>query len=138
MEEIKQKLQEEKKQILMELQTQRAFNQDDFRKDVGDEVDSSVNEQARELSLLMRDRNRDRLEAIEEAIQRMQTGDYGFCEECGDPIPKRRLIAMPLARMCVNCQQDQERANTALSATSSTMYLNSLPYNKPGTFPLSY
>jgi|TARA_B100000809_G_scaffold202825_1_gene203737 DnaK suppressor protein len=127
MEEIKQKLQEEKKQILMELQTQRAFNQDDFRKDVGDEVDSSVNEQARELSLLMRDRNRDRLEAIEEAIQRMQTGDYGFCEECGDPIPKRRLIAMPLARMCVNCQQDQERANTALSATSSTMYLNSLP-----------
>ena len=127
MEKIKQKLQEEKKQILMELQTQRAFNQDDFRKDVGDEVDSSVNEQARELSLLMRDRNRDRLEAIEEAIQRMQTGDYGFCEECGDPIPKRRLIAMPLARMCVNCQQDQERANTALSATSSTMYLNSLP-----------
>ena len=126
MEEIKQKLQEEKKQILMELQTQRAFNQDDFRKDVGDEVDSSVNEQARELSLLMRDRNRDRLEAIEEAIQRMQTGDYGFCEECGDPIPKRRLIAMPLARMCVNCQQDQERANTALGATSSTMYLNSL------------
>ena len=127
MEEIKQKLQEEKKQILMELQTQRAFNQDDFRKDVGDEVDSSVNEQARELSLLMRDRNRDRLEAIEEAIQRMQTGDYCFCEECGDPIPKRRLIAMPLARMCVNCQQDQERANTALGATSSTMYLNSLP-----------
>lgn len=127
MEEIKQKLQEEKKQILMELQTQRAFNQDDFRKDVGDEVDSSVNEQARELSLLMRDRNRDRLEAIEEAIQRIQTGDYGFCDECGDPIPKRRLIAMPLARMCVNCQQDQERANTALSATSSTMYLNSLP-----------
>ncbi|MAU07166.1 MAG: hypothetical protein CL919_04745 [Deltaproteobacteria bacterium] len=127
MEEIKQKLQEEKKQILMELQTQRAFNQDDSRKDVGDEVDSSVNEQARELSLLMRDRNRERLEAIEEAIQRMQTGDYGFCEECGDPIPKRRLIAMPLARMCVNCQQDQERANTALGATSSTMYLNSLP-----------
>ena len=127
MEEIKQKLQEEKKQILMELQTQRAFNQDDSRKDVGDEVDSSVNEQARELSLLMRDRNRERLEAIEEAIQRMQTGDYGFCEECGDPIPKRRLIAMPLARMCVNCQQDQERANIALSATSSTMHLNSLP-----------
>ena len=127
MEEIKQKLQEEKKQILMELQTQRAFNQDDSRKDVGDEVDSSVNEQARELSLLMRDRNRDRLEAIEEAIQRMQTGDYGYCEECGDSIPKRRLMAMPLARMCVNCQQDQERANTALGATSSTMYLNSLP-----------
>ena len=127
MEKIKQKLQEEKKQILMELQTQRAFNQDDSRKDVGDEVDSSENEQERELSLLMRDRGRDRLEAIEEAIQRMQAGDYGFCEECGDPIPKRRLIAMPLARMCVNCQQDQEQANTALSATSSTMHLNSLP-----------
>ena len=127
MEDIKQKLQEEKEQILVELQTQRAFNQDDSRKDVGDEVDSSVNEQERELSLLMRDRGRDRLEAIEEAIQRMQAGDYGFCEECGDPIPKRPLIAMPLARMCVNCQQDQERANIALSATSSTMYLNSLP-----------
>ena len=127
MEDIKQKLQEEKEQILAELRAQAASSKDNSRKDVGDEVDSSVDEQERELSLLLRDRDRDRLESIEEAIQRMQTGDYGYCEECGDSIPKKRLMAMPLARMCVNCQQDQERATVALSATSSTMYLNSLP-----------
>ena len=127
MEDIKQKLQEEKEQILAELRAQAASSKDNSRKDVGDEVDSSVDEQERELSLLLRDRDRDRLESIEEAIQRMQTGDYGYCEECGDSIPKKRLMAMPLARMCVNCQQDQERATVALSATSSTIYLNSLP-----------
>lgn len=127
MEDIKQKLQEEKEQILAELRAQAASSKDNSRKDVGDEVDSSVDEQERELSLLLRDRDRDRLESIEEAIQRMQTGDYGYCEECGDSIPKKRLMAMPLARMCVNCQQDQERATIALSATSSTIYLNSLP-----------
>ena len=127
MEDIKQKLQEEKEQILAELRAQAASSKDNSRKDVGDEVDSSVDEQERELSLLLRDRDRDRLESIEEAIQRMQTGDYGYCEECGDSIPKKRLMAMPLARMCVNCQQDQERATVALSATSSTVYLNSLP-----------
>ena len=127
MEDIKQKLQEEKEQILAELRAQAVSSKDNSRKDVGDEVDSSVDEQERELSLLLRDRDRDRLESIEEAIQRMQTGDYGYCEECGDSIPKKRLMAMPLARMCVNCQQDQERATVALSATSSTMYLNSLP-----------
>ena len=127
MEDIKQKLQEEKEQILAELRAQAASSKDNSRKDVGDEVDSSVDEQERELSLLLRDRDRDRLESIEEAIQRMQAGDYGYCEECGDSIPKRRLMAMPLARMCVNCQQDQERATVALSATSSTIYLNSLP-----------
>ena len=127
MEDIKQKLQEEKEQILAELRAQAASSKDNSRKDVGDEVDSSVDEQERELSLLLRDRDRDRLESIEEAIQRMQTGDYGYCEECGDSIPQKRLMAMPLARMCVNCQQDQERATVALSATSSTIYLNSLP-----------
>ena len=127
MEDIKQKLQEEKEQILAELRAHTASSKDDSHKDVGDEVDSSVDEQERELSLLLRDRDRDRLESIEEAIQRMQTGDYGYCEECGDSIPKKRLMAMPLARMCVNCQQDQERATVALSATSSTIYLNSLP-----------
>jgi DnaK suppressor protein len=40
---------------------------------------------------------------LEEALRRLDTGTYGVCESCGDPIPPERLEARPTARMCVGC-----------------------------------
>ena len=48
-------------------------------------------------------------EAIEEALQRIKTGEYGFCDECGDQIDQKRLMVMPLAQLCITCQQNEER-----------------------------
>lgn len=48
------------------------------------------------------------LEQIESALERIEDGDYGQCEECGARIPKTRLNALPYATMCVKCASRQE------------------------------
>ncbi len=48
--------------------------------------------------------------AIEAALGRIQTGDYGICECCGEPIRPKRLNAIPWAALCVPCQSHQEAA----------------------------
>lgn len=46
---------------------------------------------------------RERLAAVEEALQRIDQGTYGICAVCGNPIPEARLEARPLAVRCVKC-----------------------------------
>lgn len=45
------------------------------------------------------------LKQVEEALDRMQSGDYGICLACEEPIPPKRLNALPWARYCVPCQE---------------------------------
>lgn len=48
------------------------------------------------------------LAQIEQALERVEEGSYGVCEECGVKIPKARLNAIPYAAMCVKCAQKLE------------------------------
>lgn len=45
------------------------------------------------------------LRLIEEALDRVDSGDYGICLGCDDPIPEKRLLAIPWARYCIPCQE---------------------------------
>ena len=108
MEEIRKILLEEKEKIGVEIKSKQ-LNLSEIERDVGDEVDNSMVEQERELNLLLQDREKQHLEAIEEALQRIETGEYGFCDECGDQIDQKRLMVMPLAQLCITCQQNEER-----------------------------
>src|SRR5689334_23685962 len=47
------------------------------------------------------------LRLIEEALDRIEAGDYGICLGCEEPIPAKRLQAVPWAKFCVQCQQSQ-------------------------------
>ena len=47
---------------------------------------------------------------IEAALERIEDGDYGLCEECGTRIPKMRLNALPYAAMCVKCASHLEES----------------------------
>ena len=73
MEDILKLLLEEKKNIELEHRS-RYEESSEIDRDVGDEVDFSVVEQERELNLLLKDREKVHLEAIEEALQRIETG----------------------------------------------------------------
>src|SRR5574340_1356559 len=64
----------------------------------GDIYDQASSERDRELDLLLGDREREKLKNIEEALLRIQDGEYGICEECEEEIPLGRLKAMPFAR----------------------------------------
>ncbi|HIJ82553.1 MAG TPA: TraR/DksA family transcriptional regulator [Desulfuromonadales bacterium] len=75
----------------------------------GDIYDQASSERDRELGLLLGDREREKLHNIEEALLRINDGDYGICEECDEDIPRGRLKAMPFTRHCVKCKSDLEK-----------------------------
>jgi DnaK suppressor protein len=79
-------------------------------KDVAsDEIDVACNEINYALELRTRDRERKLLNKIDQALQRLDEGTYGYCEETGDPISLRRLIARPIATFSVEAQEKHER-----------------------------
>jgi DnaK suppressor protein len=77
--------------------------------DIGDLVDQAGDERDRELSLLLSGRDKEKLLAINEALEKLGEGTYGICEECGDRIGTGRLKVMPLAKFCVSCQAKLEK-----------------------------
>lgn len=62
----------------------------------------------REFTLSLVGAENDALEQIEGALERIEDGSYGRCEECGGKIPKSRLEAIPYAALCVRCAADLE------------------------------
>lgn len=61
------------------------------------------------LELRTRDRERKLIQKIDEALQRIKDGTYGFCEETGDPISLSRLEARPIATLSIEAQEMHER-----------------------------
>ena len=121
MEEIKRLLLEEKAALLENIR-EKTGNQNKLQNDIGDAIDSSVEEQDRELDLLLQDRDQARLKGIENALQRIASDDFGYCDECGENISKKRLLAVPLTSMCINCQSIEERNRLAQNAFSRADY----------------
>jgi DnaK suppressor protein len=74
-----------------------------------DEADAAVSTDMRERALWLLHGHREKLELIEQALQRLTDGSYGRCEKCGEPINPERLEALPYATQCIRCQQQAER-----------------------------
>lgn len=79
------------------------------RPDPGDRAEIAEAEAANWLGDAMRDHQRSQLADIAAARSRMDSGCYGQCMACGEPIPYERLEAYPTAKRCAACQRDHER-----------------------------
>jgi RNA polymerase-binding protein DksA len=77
--------------------------------DIGDEGDRADNEATNEVTILISARDKEKLLAIEGALEKIQEGTYGECGECGDEIGGGRQKVMPLAQLCVTCQSKIEK-----------------------------
>jgi DnaK suppressor protein len=75
----------------------------------GDIYDQASSERDRELGLLLGDREREKLRNIDEALLKIEEGEFGICEECEEEIPLGRLKVVPFARFCVKCKSDLEK-----------------------------
>jgi DnaK suppressor protein len=69
-----------------------------------DPNDRASQETDMSLELRSRDRERKLIKKIDEAIERINTGDYGYCEVCGVEIGVERLEARPTAELCIDCK----------------------------------
>ena len=74
-----------------------------------DMADRASLESDRALELRTRDRQRKLISKIDEALERLEAGEYGYCEETGDPISLGRLEARPIATLSVEAQERHER-----------------------------
>lgn len=109
---LERELEDAKSEINEIDQQVRSFNSADQDSSYG--VDNHLGDQAdvvyeQERLLSVRDRLADRKVLIEQALRRMDRGEYGYCENCGQPIAPDRLEALPFATLCIRCQEDRDR-----------------------------
>ena len=109
LEGFRQKLRERREQILDLYESDVRAGQASTDEGTEDIVDRANNSYNRELMFSLSDAERTQLLAVEAALQRVEDGTFGTCANCGDPIPRQRLDAVPWARYCVDCQEKVEQ-----------------------------
>ena len=62
-----------------------------------------------EFMLRIKDRESRLINKIRDALQRIEDGDFGYCEACGEPISMKRLMARPVATQCIACKTEREK-----------------------------
>lgn len=77
--------------------------------DLADEVDLASSETGQTLNLRLRDRELVLLKKIDKTLQKIEEGDFGVCERCGEEIGFKRLEARPVTDLCIRCKEEQER-----------------------------
>jgi DnaK suppressor protein len=102
-------LQEMKRSLMREMQG-RVKGETEGVKDEGrDTYDLASDERDREINFILNDREREKLVAIDEALQRIKEKSYGICESCEGEIQLGRLKVLPFTRLCVKCQEENEK-----------------------------
>ncbi|MFO7784143.1 MAG: TraR/DksA family transcriptional regulator [Thermodesulfobacteriota bacterium] len=90
----------------------RDWNQRPGKEDPADEVDGALHETSTHNHYSLMERKVRELRKIDDLLHRMRNDEeFGLCEECGDPIPIKRLMILPDATFCVPCQCRLERRN---------------------------
>ena len=111
--EVRNRLLDRKKRLWLEVKDQLKNNIGDGYQEMlataRDEEDQATVSLMAETNLTLLGPKRQELEAIEEALQRLENGNYGFCEVCGQPIEPRRLEIMPETPLCRECMSQREK-----------------------------
>ena len=103
----KNELLKESSQTLNNLQ-----NENEAKPDITDRASEEID---RSFELRTRDRERKLINKIDAALQRIEDGSYGYCDETGDPISIKRLEARPVATLSLEAQEMHERAEKRIS-----------------------
>lgn len=108
LEEFQELLQEQMDQLLLDA-GKTVSEMTDEKTNFPDPTDRASLESDRNFELRIRDRERRLIGKIREALDRIEAGDFGECEDCGDQIGDARLKARPVTTLCIECKTEQER-----------------------------
>lgn len=75
----------------------------------GDMADQASGNNEVHIQLKLKQTDAKILQAIDEALQRIERGTYGLCRDCGGPIAEARLNAIPWTRVCITCKEKQKQ-----------------------------
>ena len=102
-------LQEMRAQLLRNVQAELHEGREQSKDEGMDTYDLASDARDREINFILTDREREKLQAIDEALARVDEGSYGVCESCESDIAEGRLEALPFTRLCINCQAEREK-----------------------------
>jgi DnaK suppressor protein len=106
--EFFRKLLNERLEALLTDAARTMTNMTDEEESFPDPTDRASVESDRNFLLRIRDRERKLISKIREALDRIDKGTYGICEECGEEISEQRLMARPVTTLCIDCKTSQE------------------------------
>ncbi|MDY0091801.1 MAG: TraR/DksA family transcriptional regulator [Candidatus Vecturithrix sp.] len=104
-EQVRMMLLEQKREILQKIRGKKGEAGDQR----GDFIDIATDSLEHELNYIFEEREREKLQNIDEALKRIKEDTYGECDECGDDIELERLMALPFTHLCLDCKAKQER-----------------------------
>ncbi len=106
---LKKKLLAERERLLNTAASSRKNEFAISTEDLADEADLTSAELSQSVVFTLREKEHRTMADIDEALQRMEDGTYGLCEECDEEIGPRRLEIFPTARLCISHQEEEEK-----------------------------
>jgi DnaK suppressor protein len=112
-ERLREALSIEKQRLLRNAQEGLSFAMNRERNIGRDSIDESMEEELFSTELRLRDREKFLLGKISQALERLENNTIDECEECGEAIGVKRLLARPVTTLCIDCKEEREREEQA-------------------------
>ncbi len=109
LDKMRAELLEMKNRHLVEMNSELRAGREAGKDEGMDTYDLASEERDREINFILSARDHLKIKQIDDALERIQEGDYGICDSCGMEIAEERLRTLPFTRLCRDCQQEQER-----------------------------
>ena len=97
--------------LVSEVKNKYKSEKDNLNEQVADIADDAVQSYSRQFITGLGEQEWKKLRSVEEAIKKINDGQYGICSECQEPISEARLKAIPFAAHCVDCLETMEKKN---------------------------
>lgn len=108
-------LEERRKEVLSQAATVKEPVYSLKQEDLLDEIDLASTESEQSMNIRLRDREQILLKKIDKALEKIEKGEYGVCETCGEEIGAKRLEARPVTDLCIRCKEEQERVERSFA-----------------------
>ncbi len=110
LDQIKKALEGKKSELLQLLQKSQSYGREiDSESEAMDIVDKASSSYTKEFMFSRSNQERLFIQAIEEALKRIEDGSFGECSNCGEIVNRKRLEAVPWAELCLACQELEEQ-----------------------------
>ena len=116
---FKLRLTEECQKLIRSINRNRLAEEEITLENTEDEGDLATINHNKELLYNLHESDFQRLKSIQEALKRMDRGEYGECVRCNEDIAEKRLLAVPWATTCIKCQEDVESKQPRRSVDAS-------------------
>jgi len=113
--EIRKVLEEEQRRLSRTSQNALSYSMNHERNIGRDSIDESMEEEIFSTEMRLHDREKFLLNKVTKQLQRLDSNEIDVCDECGEAISFRRLMARPVSTLCIDCKEQAEREEAAVA-----------------------